>query len=514
MIIYPIPSRQPDRRETRPGEVYYFFEPLEVIPLLVAAGIDPRVRTPIAQALARRPAPKVQAFQAPGPPAEIIPYLVAAAPKPILRPAAPRVFSVTPDPVAPAEEVPTLVAADTGGKIRKPRSHANPAPGPGEVYYFFDALVGEIPLLVAPGVDARTRQPLTRENAKQPAPKVQAFEAPAVAPEQPVPYLVRGVQKPTAKAVTPRIVSVTPDPVVPEAIPLLVADGVGNRARAPVRQPILERRRLEAQLCGALTFTEEPQVSLVAAGVDSRTRTPVRRDARGLSLRSQIIVGRVDAPGEIPYFIAPGVEGRTRRPLEQAFAKQPAPKVARFTPDPVAPEAFPDLVAAGVGNRSRKPLEREFGKYPAPKVQAFTPVAPAPEEIPALIAAGVESRTRRPIPPEIRKLFRQGSIWWVVPDPQVATELPLLVVAGVDGRTRRAVPSHSTHGRRSQPRVLPFEAALAAPPVYGWGARGRIGGAARDPWSRIGSEAARDGNDGIGAAAAKDGNDSIGSGEA
>lgn len=39
-------------------------------------------------------------------------------------------------------------------------------------------------------------------------------------------------------------------------------------------------------------------------------------------------------------------------------------------------------------------------------------------------------------------------------------------------------------------------------PVYGWGARGHVGGVARDPWQRIGSETASDGHDSIGSTTA------------
>lgn len=78
--------------------------------------------------------------------------------------------------------------------------------------------------------------------------------------------------------------------------------------------------------------------------------------------------------------------------------------------------------------------------------------------------------------------------------------------------------------RGGQPQFSPYQipAALCAPPdsstvvpgVFGWGARGRIGGSGTDPWSRIGSESAKDQNSSVGSETARDPNSDIGSGDA
>lgn len=52
------------------------------------------------------------------------------------------------------------------------------------------------------------------------------------------------------------------------------------------------------------------------------------------------------------------------------------------------------------------------------------------------------------------------------------------------------------------------------PPVYDWGARGRIGGLGRDPWGRIGSAVAQQENHGVGSEVAVDPHNGIGSEQA
>jgi hypothetical protein len=61
---------------------------------------------------------------------------------------------------------------------------------------------------------------------------------------------------------------------------------------------------------------------------------------------------------------------------------------------------------------------------------------------------------------------------------------------------------------------VPGNIPVQAPGVFGWGARGHIGGSGIDPWSRIGTAVAPDSNTRIGTATASDANKRIGSEDA
>lgn len=110
--------------------------------------------------------------------------------------------------------------------------------------------------------------------------------------------------------------------------------------------------------------------------------------------------------------------------------------------------------------------------------------------------------TRRvPAPPTWTQNLLQGTLFPGDPIRGVTAPNPLRPRRAIDLLTWSQLP-------------LPGNIPVDAPPVFGWGARGRIGGAGRDPWGRIGTEVAPDVFGSIGTAVAIDPTKRIGSEDA
>lgn len=439
MAIYPVGSHPGTalraRPENRPGEIYLFLEPeaaAEVIPDLVAPGVSANIRTPV-PTLARAPrleprlffvAPaaaaqpvEVPMVVAPGTAARVrrpiartkeeprggevvfffdevvveVPAVLVQADtgtlvrKGIGRPAHPfglvsRIAPAVADPVAPAEVVPSLVVAGTAGHVRQPIRRSKEEPRGGEVVFFFDVEepAQAMPTLVAAGVSGTSRTPvppLSKRGLRVWPTVTWAIEAAAATTEE-VPPLVqadtdRGVRRGVSRATPPF--------------------GLRSRIAPAVADPVAP-------------VVEVP--ALIQAGTSARARRGIGRATYPFGQRSAIILPVADIRPDAPAgLVVAGVDARTRKPITQQSAKQPAPKVARFTPDVVPPEAFPTLVTAGVGSLSRKPQDplMRVELWLKLRSQIIVGREDPPGIIPDFVAPGINGRTRKPLTQPIAK---------------------------------------------------------------------------------------------------------------
>jgi len=203
----------------------------------------------------------------------------------------------------------------------------------------------------------------------------------------------------------------------------------------------------------------------------------------------------------------------------QWFRPEPVPEAAPFAqgewPNPRGPQYSAEL-------RTWTQWRHEFPALPAPFAQTHWPNPAGYRYSVGLRTFAEPPKLQSTLAPAAPAPFAQ--VEWPNPrGPQYSTGLRTWTQRRYEFPALPA-PFSQTHwpnpaGYRYSVALRAFDQALRVvfvpPPVYGWGARGRVGSAAAsDQSQRIGSETAQDGNTRIGSQTAQDGNKRIGSDEA